>query len=83
MNGITLPWYHVGNKVRHMNLIALEKYYPDLGIGWDVHKKRNRKFLFKVIVNTFYNNKQKRAADTVRVESVNPSRKDSVIKNKA
>ena len=58
-----------------MNLIALEKYSPDLAIGCDVHKKRNRKFLFKVIVNTFYNNKQKRAADTVRVESVKSFKK--------
>ena len=66
---------HVGNKVRHVNLIALEKYSPDLAIGCDVHKKRNRKFLFKVIVNTFYNNKQKRAADTVRVESVKSFKK--------
>ena len=66
---------HVGNKVREMNLIALERYSQDSKLGCVNHTKKNRKFLFKVIVNTFYNNKQKRAADSVRVEGVKSFKK--------
>ena len=61
---------HVSNKVRNLSLVALEKYSPRLALGCEAHMDCNRKFFFKVLVNTFYNNKQHRTADCVRENTV-------------
>jgi hypothetical protein len=61
---------HMGINVRHMSLVALDKYSPDLAIGCETHKVSNRKFALKVITNTFFNNKQNQATDTVREDGV-------------
>ena len=47
------------NKVRNLMFVALEKYSSRLALGCEAHMDCNRKF-FKVLVNTFYNNKQHR-----------------------
>ena len=57
--------HYISNKVRHLSLVALEKYSPRLALGCEAHMDRNRKFFFKILVNTFYNNKQHRTTDSV------------------
>ena len=61
---------HIGNSARHISLIALEKYCQNSAVGCQAHKEKNRRFSFKVIVNTFFNNKQKQSTDAVRQDAV-------------
>ena len=67
---------YISNKVRHLSLVALEKYSPRSALGCEAHMDRNRKFFFKVLVNTFYNNKQHRTTDIVRENTVKSFKKN-------
>ena len=72
---------HVSNKGRNLSLVALEKYSTRLALDCEAHMDRTRKFLFKTLIRTFYNNKQHRATDSVRENTVK-FLKNSEIKNK-
>ena len=65
---------YMGISVRHRSLVALEKYSPDSAMGCESHTARNRNFVFKIITNTFFNNKQNQAADNVRENGIKYSK---------
>ena len=58
------------NTVRKFAQIALEKYAPEEEISCEVHRKRNRSAIISTVINHFYNNMQKLAADSVRKEAI-------------
>ena len=58
------------NNVRKFAQIALEKYAPEEEIFCEVHRKRNRSTIISTVINCFYNNMQKLAADSVRKEAI-------------
>ena len=61
--------------VREAGQYVISKYCPNAMFTCDEHIEWGTKFATKIIVNIFYNNKQKLTADSVRKEAVKTFKK--------
>ena len=49
---------------------ASEKYAPQTASSCEVHEDSNRKARIRIVINIYFNNKQKRTGDTIRKEQI-------------
>ena len=75
----TLRRYNVVNVKRVASMILAE-FAPKRKIICSTHENWGRQFCFKVIINIFFNNKQKESLDTVRKDSLKAFKKRQLTK---
>ena len=66
--------------VERVSLQILDQFAPKQTIICPIHDKWGRRFTFKIIINVFYNNKQKETADSVRKDSLKGFKKRQLTK---
>ena len=59
-----------GANVKDVSSFVLSKYFPTVCFICDLHKEWGFKFASKIIINVFFNNKQKIINATVRKDAV-------------
>ena len=68
------------DSVRRFSEKALQKYVPRVEVSCLLHEEVNRASIIKIVINCFYNNMQKHAADSIRKEAIVDFKKRQRIK---